>query len=86
MTDPTPEEHARKVRDALFAGNKILAIKFYREPTGVGLKEAKDAVEKLEAELRVTSPGQFTKPPASGGCAVVALILLLLGVFMFCMR
>ena len=33
----------------LRAGNKINAIKLYREQTGVGLKEAKDAVEQLEA-------------------------------------
>ncbi|MGB9179711.1 MAG: hypothetical protein WCB68_10750 [Pyrinomonadaceae bacterium] len=30
------------------AGNKIGAIKLYRETFGVGLKEAKDAVEKME--------------------------------------
>jgi ribosomal protein L7/L12 len=29
-------------------GKKIQAIKVYRERTGVGLKEAKDAVERLE--------------------------------------
>ena len=36
------------VHAALRSGNKILAIKHYREATGVGLKEAKDAVEALE--------------------------------------
>jgi ribosomal protein L7/L12 len=30
------------------AGNKIEAIKLYREHTGLGLKESKDAVEALE--------------------------------------
>ncbi|MCU1441245.1 MAG: hypothetical protein JWP85_2242 [Rhodoglobus sp.] len=35
------------VVDAITAGNKIEAIKHYRERTGVGLKEAKDAVEAL---------------------------------------
>ena len=35
--------------DALNAGNKIEAIKLVREATGLGLKEAKDAVERLEA-------------------------------------
>jgi ATP-dependent Clp protease ATP-binding subunit ClpC len=33
-------------------GGKIMAIKRYRELTGVGLKEAKDAVEALEARLK----------------------------------
>jgi ribosomal protein L7/L12 len=32
----------------LAAGQKIEAIKLYRERTGVGLKEAKDAVDALE--------------------------------------
>jgi ribosomal protein L7/L12 len=36
------------IRDQLRSGNKIRAIKLYREQTGVGLKEAKDAVEMME--------------------------------------
>lgn len=38
------------VREPLAQGNKIEAIKAYREVTGVGLKEAKDAVEQFERE------------------------------------
>ena len=34
----------------LIAGNKIAAIKIYRERTGLGLKEAKDAVEEIARE------------------------------------
>ncbi|MDA1360126.1 ribosomal protein L7/L12 [Glycomyces luteolus] len=37
------------VRDLVRQGRKIQAIKAYREITGVGLKEAKDAVERMEA-------------------------------------
>jgi ribosomal protein L7/L12 len=40
-----------EVVDAINAGNKIQAIKHYRERTGVGLKEAKDAVEALALSL-----------------------------------
>jgi ribosomal protein L7/L12 len=36
----------------IFAGQKIKAIKYYREVTGVGLKEAKEAVDWLEAQMR----------------------------------
>lgn len=32
----------------LWKGNKINAIKIYKEQTGVGLKEAKDAIDALE--------------------------------------
>jgi ribosomal protein L7/L12 len=38
------------------AGKKIEAIKIYREETGAGLKEAKDAVEAIEARLRYGAP------------------------------
>lgn len=36
-----------EVRGFLLLGQKIAAIKRYRELTGVGLKEAKDAVEAM---------------------------------------
>ena len=37
-----------QIQEALRRGNKIEAIKLYREMTGVGLAEAKDAIEKGE--------------------------------------
>ncbi len=43
-----PPEALAEVRAALAAGNKIEAIKLYREHTGLGLKEAKDAVDAME--------------------------------------
>jgi ribosomal protein L7/L12 len=36
------------IMDLIRRGRKIEAIKLYREQTGVGLKEAKDAVEQIE--------------------------------------
>ncbi|GAA6140642.1 ribosomal protein L7/L12 [Hydrogenophaga sp. 5NK40-0174] len=42
---PVPPE----VKAALDRGNKIEAIKLLREATGLGLKEAKDAVDQIEA-------------------------------------
>ena len=39
------------VVDALNSGQLIVAIKLYREHTGVGLKQAKDAVEALARGL-----------------------------------
>ena len=38
-----------EIRELLASGNKIAAIKRYREETGVGLAEAKAAVESLDA-------------------------------------
>lgn len=34
------------IRDALRRGRKIEAIKLYREATGAGLREAKDAIDE----------------------------------------
>ena len=39
------------VADLVAGGNKIEAIKRYREATGLGLKEAKDAVDALERQV-----------------------------------
>lgn len=38
-----------EIRQLLASGNKIAAVKRYREQTGVGLAEAKTAVESMEA-------------------------------------
>lgn len=43
---------ARAVGHALAAGNKIEAIRLYRAATGVGLKEAKDAIDAIVAEKK----------------------------------
>ncbi len=45
-----------EVRNYLARGEKISAIKAYREQnTGAGLKEAKDAVEAIEAQIKAES-------------------------------
>ncbi len=44
-------EENKQIEDLLRRGNKIEAIRIYRERTGVGLKEAKDAVEEIERRL-----------------------------------
>ncbi|MER2563809.1 MAG: ribosomal protein L7/L12 [Myxococcaceae bacterium] len=53
------------VVEALGAGEKIEAIKRYRELTGVGLKEAKDAVEALERGEAVPVTQTPSAPNAS---------------------
>ena len=47
--DATDTHHVQEILATARSGNKIGAIKQYRELTGVGLKEAKDAVEALMA-------------------------------------
>jgi hypothetical protein len=41
-----------QIQEALRRGNKIEAIKIYRELTGVGLAEAKQAIDQAEPFLK----------------------------------
>ena len=79
MNPATPEPKIEQIKRALFAGRKIEAIKIYREQTNSGLSDAKTAIEKLEAELRASSPEKFTAP-VKVGCVGVVLAIVLLGV------
>lgn len=69
MDQPNPDNELAPVAESLFRGQKIEAIKLYRESHGGGLKEAKEAVELLERGLRETSPEKFTAASSSLGCA-----------------
>jgi len=44
-----------KIKSLLSKNRKIDAIKIYREEYGIGLKEAKDAVERIEASMPLGS-------------------------------
>jgi len=90
LTSPAPvvpvnvsiqPERMAWIHEALFKGNKIEAIKMYRDGTNLGLKESKQAMDKLEAELRQQSPDKFTAK-AGKGCLglIVGLGGLLAGV------
>lgn len=54
----------------LKGAKKLEAVKLYREKTGLGLKEAKDAVESLGAKYGIDSKGV--------GCAGVILALIII--------
>jgi len=41
-----------QIQDALRKGNKIEAIKIYREMTGVGLAEAKQVIDRAEQFIK----------------------------------
>jgi ribosomal protein L7/L12 len=62
-----PEEKMVAIKEAIFRGQKIAAIKLYREAMGLGLTEAKAAVDQLETELRSSAPYEF-KAAESRGC------------------
>ena len=50
-------------------GQKIAAIKLYREKTGIGLKEAKDFIEALAADQHIVAASK-------SGCLGVVLLLV----------
>lgn len=47
-----PAAQDGEIVELIKRGNMIEAIKLYREQTGLGLKEAKDAVDELHRRLR----------------------------------
>ena len=49
--EPPASQIDPAIRSALLQGNKILAIKLYREQTGLGLKDSKDAIDALEQDF-----------------------------------
>jgi hypothetical protein len=80
--NPTPEQR-QVFADALYAGRKIEAIKQLRKWSGLGLKDSKDIIDRLETELRAAHPERFTAPKKSGGCLVIAILLFPVGVLLW---
>ena len=64
------EDFEPELLSLLEQGQKIRAIKVYRDRTGVGLKEAKDAVEALGRRHGIV--------PKGAGCAGLLLLALIL--------
>ena len=50
-TKPASQLTEQDILDALKEGKKVTAIKYYRSVHGVGLSEAKEAVEKMYKNL-----------------------------------
>jgi hypothetical protein len=76
MNQPIPENTLALIKEALFRGEKIRAIKLHREATGSGLAEAKNEVEKLQASLRASSPEKFTAASSGKGCLTIIVIVI----------
>jgi ribosomal protein L7/L12 len=86
-----------KLKSLLSRGQKIDAIKIYREEYGVGLKEAKDVVDRIEMSMKRSGSSMimpyesaigsdpFTERP--GGSRVILLVaavsILLCGIGVF---
>jgi ribosomal protein L7/L12 len=65
MDNPVLES---RIKSLLSRNRKVDAVKIYREEYGVSLKEAKEAVERLEASMTsAASPSQRPYPSAISG-------------------
>jgi LSD1 subclass zinc finger protein len=64
-----PQQLETEIRQLLASRQKITAIKVYRQATAVGLKEAKDAVEAIEAGGRLDA-SQLMQPASQAAAPV----------------
>lgn len=69
MSQPDPLDNSDEVKRKVLAGDKIGAIKLYRELTGVGLAEAKSAVEQMQTQLRGFESPELSLPRDPAGPA-----------------
>lgn len=76
MSADLSPEAKNEIADAIFTRQKIHAIKLYRDATGQGLKEAKDFIEALTAELQEKSPEKFTVGTEKAGCGSAVFFLI----------
>lgn len=80
------EQETAEVISCLQRGRKIEAIKRYREFTGTGLKEAKEAVEAMDVDVERVSSDKETQghPHAKkSGCGSSVFLLGLLGAILY---
>jgi ribosomal protein L7/L12 len=57
--EPTEEEH-EKITQAIFAGDRVEAIRIYLSIAECGLTQSQDFIKTLTAELKETMPEKFT--------------------------
>ncbi len=79
-TKRSPKRPPDAIGEALRAGNKIEAIRLYRAATGVGLAEAKHAIDAISAganpKLRLSSPKVIERRRLGPAMALVLLAAL----------
>jgi hypothetical protein len=83
MSADLSDDQVQQIMAAVFAGEKIRAIRIYRAATNTSLVDAKNFVEALEARLRLQSPEKFTTPPTQGSCGRTLAILVAIGLAIY---
>ena len=77
---------SEQVLAAVDAGRKIEAIKILREETGIGLADAKHAIDALSRERRndpVIAAGMTEEGGAGGMIKMIVIIAIVLGVYFY---
>jgi hypothetical protein len=77
---------SEQVLAAVDAGRKIEAIKILREETGIGLADAKHAIDALFRERRndpVIAAGMTEEGGAGGMIKMIVVIAIVLGVYFY---
>ncbi|MEM1294941.1 MAG: hypothetical protein AAGH89_06215 [Verrucomicrobiota bacterium] len=78
--EPSAEVIAQ-IGEALSGGQKIEAIKLYREATGKDLRSAKDFIETLGSKLYEQDPEKYAALANSGKGCPLAMIVFCAAVF-----
>jgi len=79
MPEESEQTMEQQVAEALASGQKIQAIKIYRDATGKDLKDAKDFIDKLTPRLIEENPERYAALGNAGaGCGATAGLLLLI--------
>ncbi len=76
---PPADTFEGRILHLLKQGQKIPAIKLYREETGVGLKEAKDAVEALGRQYGMKCEGSGCGAAVLVACFAIAATAVVVG-------
>jgi ribosomal protein L7/L12 len=79
-----PSERMAEINQFIRSGQKIEAIKIYRQVTGVGLREAKDAVEAMGGSVNLNGGlPEFQQKNTAGSSLGSKLLILAGGLFFF---
>lgn len=74
MPQDLSDEKMAEIAEALENGQTIAAVKAYRESTGLGLKESKDAIDQIRRDLHKQFPERFPEQAPSAGCGSSAAL------------
>jgi len=74
MDTPSLQKLLDDIKAEIAAGNKITAIKLYRDATGAGLAEAKEAIELIAAGKPPKAEGRAPQPDDAALQGITAAI------------